>query len=110
MLQSQPLLLAGQRFQVACLDILADVLPENCDVDVLGEAGDQSVRLGQRRATFEEQARFIGGPAIEEQIQRPTYPEIQQEMRTPPYPDFPRDHSRSCQDTWFHELRDTLVP
>ena len=69
--------LAGMK-PVALLDghRFAEVVPENRDVDIFGEAMDQAMGFGQGRAALEEQAGPIGRPLVVERIQGPADPEV----------------------------------
>ncbi len=75
-LQAGVALLAAQSFQLLDGRGLSNVLPEDSDVDVFGEAFDQAVTFGERGATFEEQARATGLQFVEERIERPANPEV----------------------------------
>jgi hypothetical protein len=64
--------LATQSFQLFDGRGLADVFPEDGDVDVFGEPFDQAVTFGERGSAFEEQARATGLQFVEERVERPT--------------------------------------
>nr|WP_263377840.1 hypothetical protein [Granulicella paludicola] len=55
---------------------LSNVFPEDGDVDVFGEAFNQAVAFGKRRAPFEEQAWATGLQFIEERVKCPANAEV----------------------------------
>ena len=67
---------AAQRVELLDGRRLADVVPKHRDIDVFGEAVDQTEPLGQGGSALEEEAGSSLFQAIEQGIQRPADPEV----------------------------------
>ena len=55
---------------------MVEIVAKDCDVDVFGEAIDQTIGFRQRCAALEEQARSRRGTFVIERVERPADPEI----------------------------------
>ncbi len=75
-IEARPALFATQRFELLDGRRLADVVPKHRDINVFGEAIDQTKPFGQGGSTFEEEAGSALFQAIEQGIQRPADPEV----------------------------------
>src|SRR3546814_8671347 len=67
-------LLAGHRFERLDAGLLANVFPEDRDVDVFGEALDEAKPLGQRGPALEQEARAVGRRTVEQRVECPADP------------------------------------
>src|SRR3546814_8675445 len=73
---SSDLLFARQRFELVDARGFAEIVPVYGDVDILGKALDEAVRLRKRGAALEEQPWLVGAVLMIELVQRPADPEI----------------------------------
>src|SRR3546814_1719853 len=64
------------RFELVDARGFAEIVPVYGDVDILGKALDEAVRLRKRGAALEEQPWLVGAALMIELVQRPADPEI----------------------------------